>query len=209
MGRGKEVHLGKEFSIPTPGGPGQGRPRSLRTRRGRLAWRVVRRLSRRACHRIQPRISHVIALPATPWGLDMLLRAAFPGQVDRSLSRPWLCALGHRAGIHPGQPQHRQVGNAALAREEVARWLARFHPGMDERLARMMVHELICDLGQHGCWLPACEMSTPPAVHTGDPVELADVRWISLAEADEAATGMYEPVRDSPRFGPPGRWRRA
>ncbi len=35
-------------------------------------------------------------------------------------------------------------------------------------------------------------------IHLGDKGELTEVRWVSLAEADElmAAYGMFEPVRD-------------
>jgi len=33
------------------------------------------------------------------------------------------------------------------------------------------------------------------AVFVGDSDELAEVRWVSLAEADELLPGMYEPVR--------------
>jgi 8-oxo-dGTP pyrophosphatase MutT (NUDIX family)/transcriptional regulator with XRE-family HTH domain len=33
-------------------------------------------------------------------------------------------------------------------------------------------------------------------VFVGDEVELAEVRWVSLAEADELLPGMYEPVRE-------------
>ena len=35
-------------------------------------------------------------------------------------------------------------------------------------------------------------------IHRGDEDELAEVRWVSLAEADElmAAYGMFEPVRE-------------
>jgi hypothetical protein len=32
-----------------------------------------------------------------------------------------------------GAEQHCQVGNSALAREEMIRWLAKFHPGMEQR----------------------------------------------------------------------------
>jgi 8-oxo-dGTP diphosphatase len=34
------------------------------------------------------------------------------------------------------------------------------------------------------------------AVHVGDPAELAEVKWVSLAEADELLPGMFEPVRE-------------
>ena len=33
-------------------------------------------------------------------------------------------------------------------------------------------------------------------VYVGDPEELAEVRWVSLAEADDLLPGMFEPVRD-------------
>lgn len=33
-------------------------------------------------------------------------------------------------------------------------------------------------------------------VSVGDPDELAEVRWVSLAEADELLPGMFEPVRE-------------
>jgi 8-oxo-dGTP diphosphatase len=33
-------------------------------------------------------------------------------------------------------------------------------------------------------------------IHVGDEAELAEVRWVSLAEADELLPGMFEPVRE-------------
>lgn len=33
-------------------------------------------------------------------------------------------------------------------------------------------------------------------VFVGDEVELAEVRWVSLAEAGELLPGMFEPVRE-------------
>jgi pimeloyl-ACP methyl ester carboxylesterase len=162
------------------------------------------------------RIKHVISLPATYWGLDMILKQMTPGQdkhlvslfkagvrkgvetlVDdqrmlstcfnwcimqgmhitgtktpfdclNSLSahnlegvlhnvkqdvlvtegeddhlfnvdwlyrimRELVCARSVTARIftaREGAEQHCQVGNSALAREEIVRWLSRFHPGM-------------------------------------------------------------------------------
>ena len=162
------------------------------------------------------RIKHVISLPATYWGLDMILKQMTPGQdkylvslfkagdrkgvetlVDdqRKLStcfnwcimqgmhitgtktpfdclnslsthnlegvlhnvkqdvlvtegeddhlfnvdwlyrimRELVCARSVTARIftaREGAEQHCQVGNSALAREEIVRWLSRFHPGM-------------------------------------------------------------------------------
>ena len=41
----------------------------------------------------------------------------------------------------------------------------------------------------------ACQPTEGTAVHVGDPEELAEVRWLPLAEADELLPGMFEPVR--------------
>jgi 8-oxo-dGTP diphosphatase len=42
----------------------------------------------------------------------------------------------------------------------------------------------------------AAEPTHGTSVHVGDEAELAEVRWVSLAEADELLPGMYEPVRE-------------
>jgi hypothetical protein len=34
------------------------------------------------------------------------------------------------------------------------------------------------------------------AVFVGDAIELAEVRWVSLAEADDLLPGMFEPVHE-------------
>jgi pimeloyl-ACP methyl ester carboxylesterase len=167
----------------------------------------------------EPRIQHVVSLPATYWGLDMALRQMFPGQDRALMSRfnandregveaivaeqrrlstnfdwaitqgmhitrtetpfdclvelsrhdlhgvlgqvrqdvlvtegeedhlfdtEWLyrimreltCARSVTARVftaREGAEQHCQVGNSALAREEMIRWLAKFHPGMEQR----------------------------------------------------------------------------
>lgn len=166
------------------------------------------------------RIQHVVALPATYWGLDMALRQMFPGR-DRALisllraddrngvemivaeqrksstnfnwaitqgmhitgaktpfdclvalskhdlagviqritqdvlltegeddhlfdtdwiyriMRELVCAQSVTARIftaREGAEQHCQVGNMTLARDEIVRWMAKFHPGMDQRV---------------------------------------------------------------------------
>lgn len=40
----------------------------------------------------------------------------------------------------------------------------------------------------------ACSPTGKTDVFVGDPEELAEVRWLSLAEAEELLTGLYEPV---------------
>ena len=172
----------------------------------------------------EPRIKHVVALPATYWGLDMTLKQAAPGQDRRLISLfmagdrdgvealiaeqrkvstcfDWCITQGmHITGTHgpydclaslsqhsldgilkdlrqdvlltegeddhlfpvdrmyqimrelvcahsvtarmftarEGAEHHCQVGNSALAREEVMRWLVRFHPGMDRGLTERL-----------------------------------------------------------------------
>jgi hypothetical protein len=148
----------------------------------------------------EPRIQHVVSLPATYWGLDMALRQMSPGR-DRAvmslfrvkdregvesivaeqrrlstnfswaitqgmhitrtetafdclvelskddhlfdtdwvyrIMRELTCARSVTARIftaREGAEQHCQVGNSALARDEMIRWLAKFHPGMEQRV---------------------------------------------------------------------------
>lgn len=42
----------------------------------------------------------------------------------------------------------------------------------------------------------ACSPVHGTDVFVGDPLELAEVRWLSLAEADQLLPGMFEPVRE-------------
>jgi 8-oxo-dGTP pyrophosphatase MutT (NUDIX family) len=42
----------------------------------------------------------------------------------------------------------------------------------------------------------ACAPVRGTDVFVGDPIELADVKWVGLAEADELLPGMFEPVRE-------------
>lgn len=42
----------------------------------------------------------------------------------------------------------------------------------------------------------ACSPVAGTEVHVGDEEELAEVRWLSLAEVDELMPGVYEPVRE-------------
>ena len=42
----------------------------------------------------------------------------------------------------------------------------------------------------------ACAPVRGTDVYVGDADELAEVRWLSLVEADELLPGMFEPVRE-------------
>jgi 8-oxo-dGTP diphosphatase len=42
----------------------------------------------------------------------------------------------------------------------------------------------------------ACAPTVGTDIFVGDPIELAEVRWVGLAEADELLPGMFEPVRE-------------
>ena len=67
------------------------------------------------------------------------------GENDHLFDTDWIyrimreltCARSVTARIftaREGAEQHCQVGNSALARDEMVRWLAKFHPGMDQRV---------------------------------------------------------------------------
>jgi 8-oxo-dGTP diphosphatase len=49
--------------------------------------------------------------------------------------------------------------------------------------------------GRHMIYL-ACRPYQGTGVYNGDEAELADVRWVSLGDAEEKLTGMFEPVHD-------------
>jgi 8-oxo-dGTP diphosphatase len=49
--------------------------------------------------------------------------------------------------------------------------------------------------GRHMIYMAARPVRSTRVI-VGDDAELADVRWVSLAEADKLLPGMYEPVRD-------------
>jgi 8-oxo-dGTP diphosphatase len=49
--------------------------------------------------------------------------------------------------------------------------------------------------GRHMIYLAARPYQST-AVHVGDEAELAEVRWVSLAEADQLMPDVYEPVRE-------------
>lgn len=96
-------------------------------------------------------------------------------------SPPWTFIAGEiEAGESPAQAAEREVmeetGLRVIAAKVIGR---RVHP----RSGRLMVY-----------------ISATPAdgtnVSVGDPDELAEVRWVSLAEADELMSGaIYEPVK--------------
>jgi 8-oxo-dGTP pyrophosphatase MutT (NUDIX family) len=49
--------------------------------------------------------------------------------------------------------------------------------------------------GRHMVYLAARPAGDDLAVTVGDPDELAEVRWVGLAEAEDLLPGMFEPVR--------------
>ena len=50
--------------------------------------------------------------------------------------------------------------------------------------------------GRHMVYVAARPARGSTRVYVGDEDELAEVRWVTLAEADELLPGMFEPVRD-------------
>src|SRR6266567_7204691 len=50
--------------------------------------------------------------------------------------------------------------------------------------------------GRHMIYLAAKPAGRTTRIAVGDEAELAEVRWVSLSEADELLPGLYQPVRD-------------
>ena len=50
--------------------------------------------------------------------------------------------------------------------------------------------------GRHMVYVAAAPVGSTLNVFVGDEDELAEVRWVTLAEADELLPGMFEPVRE-------------
>lgn len=97
-------------------------------------------------------------------------------------SPPWTFIAGEiEPGESPADAAVREVKEEAglrvvAAEREIAR---RVHP----KTGRTMIYL-------------ACSPTGSTGVHVGDEDELAEVQWVSLAEADELLPGMFEPVRE-------------
>jgi len=94
---------------------------------------------------------------------------------------PWTFIAGwSNPGESPGDTIIREVKEEACLVVEAGRKLGeRVHPGT----GRLMVYY-------------AARPTHGTEIHVGDEAELAEVRWIGLAEADELLPGMFEPVRE-------------
>lgn len=95
---------------------------------------------------------------------------------------PWTFIAGE---IEPGE----SPADAAV-REVKEETGLRVHSGRTEIARRVHPHT-----GRTMVYL-ACTPIEGTAVFVGDEEELAEVRWLSLAEADELMPGMFEPVRE-------------
>ena len=66
--------------------------------------------------------------------------------------------------------------------------------GLEVRAAQVIGERDHPATGRHMIYLAARPVRGT-SVHVGDEAELAEVRWLTMAEADELLPGMYEPVR--------------
>jgi 8-oxo-dGTP pyrophosphatase MutT (NUDIX family) len=67
--------------------------------------------------------------------------------------------------------------------------------GLEIKISHVIGERQHPKTGRHMIYL-AARPSQGTAVHVGDEDELAEVKWISLAEADDLLVGMFEPVRE-------------
>jgi 8-oxo-dGTP diphosphatase len=68
--------------------------------------------------------------------------------------------------------------------------------GLEVRAGRLIGERDHPATGRHMIYLAARPAGRSTKVVVGDEAELAEVRWLSLTEADELLPGMYEPVRE-------------
>lgn len=96
-------------------------------------------------------------------------------------SPPWTFIAGE---VEPGeQPEDAAVREV---KEEAGLIVSAGHPigeRIHPRTGRIMIYL-------------AAKPANGTSIHVGDEAELAEVRWVSLAEADELLPDMYAPVRD-------------
>jgi 8-oxo-dGTP pyrophosphatase MutT (NUDIX family) len=68
--------------------------------------------------------------------------------------------------------------------------------GLEIRAGREIGRRVHPQTGRTMIYLAARPVRGATKVIVGDEAELAEVRWLTLAEADELLPGMYGPVRD-------------
>ncbi len=94
---------------------------------------------------------------------------------------PWTFIAGE---IEPGeQPEDAAVREV---KEET---------GLEVRAGRVIGERDHPATGRHMIYLAAKPAGRSTRIAVGDEAELAEVRWVSLAEADELLAGMFDPVR--------------
>lgn len=123
------------------------------------------------------------------------LRAATRPVVAAIITSPLGVLITRR---HDGQPPwgfltgEIEPGESA---EDAALREAKEEAGLLVRVSRILGERVHPATARHMIYL-AAEPTHGTDVHVGDEAELAEVRWVSLAEADELLPGMYEPVRE-------------
>lgn len=95
---------------------------------------------------------------------------------------PWTFIAGK---VHPGEA----IADAAVreVKEET---------GLEVRAAHHEIGRRVHPKTGRTMIYLSCLPVASTAVFVGDEEELAEVRWLSLPEADELLTGMFEPVRE-------------
>ena len=90
---------------------------------------------------------------------------------------------------------HRWRAGARRAPEDTAVREVKEETGLRVQAGHVIGERVHPKTGRHMIYLAARPVRGTD-VFVGDEEELAEVRWVSLAEADELLPGMYEPVRE-------------
>ena len=96
---------------------------------------------------------------------------------------PWTFIAGEQDSVQDESPEDTAVREV---KEET---------GLEVRAGQVIGERDHPKTGRHMIYLAAVPVRGTD-VFVGDEDELAEVRWVGLAEADELLPGMYEPVRE-------------
>jgi 8-oxo-dGTP pyrophosphatase MutT (NUDIX family) len=131
--------------------------------------------------------------------------AAVPEPADRPEHQPVVAAivtshLGVLAGQrNDGKPPWTFIAGEVEPGESIADAAVREvkeETGLEVRAAHHEIGRRVHPKTQRTMIYLACSPVAGTDVFVGDPVELAAVRWLTLAQADALLPGMFEPVRE-------------
>lgn len=154
---------------------------------GHLRWdveRVLRHLQAVQDQRKEPLMPEPAASPEHPPVVAAIVTSHLGVLAGRRNDGkpPWTFIAGE---IEPGESQ---VDAAVREVKE--------ETGLEVRAGHQEIGRRVHPKTRRTMIYLACSPVSGTEVFVGDPVELAEVRWLSLAQVDELMPGVFEPVRE-------------